>query len=499
MVGNDLALAKAAFAAATSSKRADCDPVGDGRWICANYNNPKLSDVTGDTSGGSTGGDADINLGEGQIPSSSLFSTGDFIAMQYDSCPDPDDVHASVAGRMVLDYYGMEIDKDYSVVNGTCGYDLNRSNYLTYSPQIFNKLYGNQGSTATWLNAFDNEASSASAMAAKWKVALESGNKVWVAEGGPSDFTYKVIKALEGIAGDNINYKNITVVQHSSGSGFNERQTDDDNLAYVKSKATWLPINNGNNSGNATADLNDTGQQARIARFKANPEYGDEWAVAFDIAYSSSAKDKLDGSDTVELMWILGLDSGDVANWQEFEDKFMPTEARTDTDTGTDVDTDAPVQTGNTIKIEAESVSIGEGWQVDTAKSGFSGSGYIRWYGGNDFSNPGRGVTTYTFTVTNTGTYQLALRARGNGSDNTENNDVWVQMDGVNVTGRTAWNSYAKLYTSHGDKWATGGTGDFHSGHQKLQQVLTAGNTYTLQLSGRSQNYSIDYIELVKQ
>jgi len=66
-------------------------------------------------------------VGDGTIPSDALFSNGDLISVQYDSCPDPDDLHASVAGRMVLDFYGLVRNEDYIVVNGTCGFDRPRS------------------------------------------------------------------------------------------------------------------------------------------------------------------------------------------------------------------------------------------------------------------------------------------------------------------------------------------------------------------------------------
>ena len=54
-IGNSLAEARANFSAVTSQSTTDCDPVGDGRWICATFNNPTLSDVnTGDDSSASS-------------------------------------------------------------------------------------------------------------------------------------------------------------------------------------------------------------------------------------------------------------------------------------------------------------------------------------------------------------------------------------------------------------------------------------------------------------
>ena len=45
VVGNTLQAAKSAYKAATNLPRKDCDPVGGGKWVCASFTNPKLSDV----------------------------------------------------------------------------------------------------------------------------------------------------------------------------------------------------------------------------------------------------------------------------------------------------------------------------------------------------------------------------------------------------------------------------------------------------------------------
>jgi len=47
VIGDTLADARARYAAATSQPRGDCDPVGDGRWLCASYDDPVLADLTG--------------------------------------------------------------------------------------------------------------------------------------------------------------------------------------------------------------------------------------------------------------------------------------------------------------------------------------------------------------------------------------------------------------------------------------------------------------------
>ena len=46
VVGDTLAEAETLYRQATNLPRADCDPLADGRWICASFRNPRLSDAS---------------------------------------------------------------------------------------------------------------------------------------------------------------------------------------------------------------------------------------------------------------------------------------------------------------------------------------------------------------------------------------------------------------------------------------------------------------------
>jgi len=46
VIGNTLAEAKSNYAAATNLPRVDCDAVGGGQWVCANFRNPTRADVS---------------------------------------------------------------------------------------------------------------------------------------------------------------------------------------------------------------------------------------------------------------------------------------------------------------------------------------------------------------------------------------------------------------------------------------------------------------------
>ena len=127
-------------------------------------------------------------------------------------------------------------------VNGTYGY-LRRGNFNTNSESLF---------AAAWpsgLNAFRDRDGSVATSAAMWSATIAEGNKVWVAEGGPSDFTADVLRAMPASQ-----RSSVTVVQHSHG--WNEDNTSDANIAFVESQANYIRIDNGNLDNNNTADLN---------------------------------------------------------------------------------------------------------------------------------------------------------------------------------------------------------------------------------------------------
>jgi hypothetical protein len=65
---------------------------------------------------------------------------------------------------------------------------------------------------------------------------------------------------------------------------------------------------------------------------------------------------------------------------------------------------------------QAEDIEIpaGSAWRKSTTNAGFTGSGYIEWTGGDNFSQPTdpKNILTYTFTVAEAGTYQVYVRGR---------------------------------------------------------------------------------------
>jgi hypothetical protein len=182
---------------------------------------------------------------------------GDLISLHYDHMPDPDDGHATVAARTVTGYYRITPH----VVAGTHSFPVSRENAF---PEPFQEAAMTVMSAAwggAWLNAHDysgnNDAPNAQTVqstATKWHSTLQNGGHVWIAEGGPSDFTAFVLHYMQ----DHLNYqfqtpRRIHVIQHGAEPcsnpnyyRLNERYTGEENLLYVQNNTDYRILGNGN-------------------------------------------------------------------------------------------------------------------------------------------------------------------------------------------------------------------------------------------------------------
>lgn len=304
--GATLAQARINYAnSCPASVKRDCDPLAGG-WVCASGNI-----VNGIVSAGNTAPEPEL---EASIPSpptpasetSGRFSNGDLLTLHYDNCPDRDDGHALVAGKAVVDKVGIA---NVLVVNGTCGHNIPHA-YQPESEVVVKAVWGND-----WLDSFNNETVSINISANRWAATLSNGNDVWIAEGGPSDFTAKVLRRIS-VVFPSVNRSRIHVVQHSSGENFNERQTSDTNIALVKQVANYIEIDNGNVPNNGTADLNTP--SSSFVSIALQSRYAAEWKAAFDYLNPDT---KLDFSDTVELLYI--VDDTETRGVNEFADRYL--------------------------------------------------------------------------------------------------------------------------------------------------------------------------------
>jgi hypothetical protein len=251
---------------------------------------------------------------------------GDLLSLHWDSSLDPDDMQAMILSREILNDHSPTVD--FIAVNGTKRQINDR--ILTGSTAHMRSLF--PGGFEAWRNGLSGAeqsqlyASTVNTFATAWALTLASGHRVHVAEGGPSDFTASVIDELRNRGVSAANLKNIRVIQHSWG--WNEDNTSETALTTVRRYADYIRIANGN-AGNgegpghtATPDYEfKTSSHAQCAPFRARAlasEYGAQWQTAFN-----AINNKCDGSDAVEVMWILGIPTNLAPTLATFANRYF--------------------------------------------------------------------------------------------------------------------------------------------------------------------------------
>jgi hypothetical protein len=140
--------------------------------------------------------------------------------------------------------------------------------------------------------------------------------------------------------------------------------------------------------------------------------------------------------------------------------------------------------------MEVESHPPTGAWAPERKLEGYTGAGYYTWRGPNSFRSPGGGMLTYVFQIKTPGTYQLRIRNRHDFHDSTEQNDCFTRMDG---------GKWVKTFSSKRGEWNFRSNHEHgHSSKPPASYELKAGR-HVLQLSGRSQGFSIDRIHLYRQ
>lgn len=246
-----------------------------------------------------------------RVQASTALGPNDLLSLHYDSAPDPDDSQAMIFARLILDDYpGI----DPLVINGTIGDKLPRSAFIEGSTEHLRTMFPDA------LDYFNDKERTVERAATAWQLTLEAGGTVHVAAGGPMDASADILRELErrGVSG----LKRVRVVQHSAGRGaFNEDKTSDAAMALIRSKATYVTIANGNVGGNGSPDFNEPNVPELMRRALAS-EYGAQWARARTF-FLSDAQNKIDASDTVELMHILGLPTSHAPTVKAFADRYF--------------------------------------------------------------------------------------------------------------------------------------------------------------------------------
>ncbi len=227
----------------------------------------------------------------------------DLISLHYDHAPDRDDAHAAVAALMVSRYLGIQPH----VVSGAYG-DSNKHRYIPEAEKVMEAAW-----PGIWVNAHSNWNAAVITTADAWTQTLNAGGDIYIAEGGQSDFSADVIRRIQSTTNFDTNNR-ITLIQHSA---WNEQQASVSDLNFAKANSNYVNIHDGNRE-NQTADLNE--KSAAFVTQALKSSFASEWEAAF--AYLSP-DDKLDFSDTVEYLHIVGIGKSEVATVNDFAAKFF--------------------------------------------------------------------------------------------------------------------------------------------------------------------------------
>lgn len=227
----------------------------------------------------------------------------DLISLHYDHAPERDDGQATVAGRVVTDALGLTP----WVIGGA--YGTNAAAYQPASELVMDATWGLEG----WVDAHRDRDGAVAATADRWQATLSAGGAVWVAEGGQSDLTADVVRELAQRMPE-LDTSRVHVVQHSDR---NERTTTAADLRYVRETTDYIRIEDGN-WRNGTADLNTI--TPGFAERALAGEWRDAWTAAFDYL---DPDERLDFSDTVELLHIVGIGTDEIATTEDFANRFL--------------------------------------------------------------------------------------------------------------------------------------------------------------------------------
>lgn len=465
----------------------------------------------------------------------------DILILQYDSKPDPDDIHAQAAAGSMLAHPSLS-DVNYYAVSAAYG---KQGGTYMQSTALFNLAFG----AGNWTNRDPNgdgtpEAAATAATAVKnvVKPILQAGGRVWVCEAGQSDVTADWIALLlaDGISAETIK-DDVLVIQHSD---WNENETTPADLAYVKEKAFFVQINDGNANYNETnwgvrSDYKTPGYQTQTASFlpaaksSSIAHVAALWTEADNVIatyypggyphdWSAIHHGGVDFSDTCEIWFSLGLLG--IHNTQAFWDTFVTAQGTVSIDSNAGVNLPEPsvpgvstgkwLESGGILVMEAENADLPSQWIInddvasDATMAGYLGSGWIEWAGPQTSyahtipESSAVGEIVFTFEISTPGTYNFRWRTKQHSDVHAGDagNDTFVILNtGTDVAGSEHVDAYRKVWIQNKNAWSYAMNYDVDGVnlYTQPQRYYEAG-THTIKLAARSPGHSIDRLTLFK-
>lgn len=246
----------------------------------------------------------------------------DLYLAHFDLKTDVDDIHSVAAVATML--ADERFDKvTYHAVAGAYG---TQSGAYVPANDLFDLAFGQNWSDAH--GDFNKALDEVSSLAAE---VIHNGGKIWIAEGGQSDFSAALVWEIHNRLPDAEVKNSVHIVQHAE---WNEEVTTSDDLAYVKNAASYHRIPDGNTRDNGTPgfrsdqvidwreNINDT---RLISIWEKAIVLANIYNGADDRYLNESVmKGGLDFSDASETCWIFGFNNLVDSNefFQEFSTEY---------------------------------------------------------------------------------------------------------------------------------------------------------------------------------
>ena len=243
----------------------------------------------------------------------------DLLLVQYDFKTDVDDLHSVAAFATLLRH------PDYTAINyhAVAGaYGTQKGPYIPPNP-LMEQVFGER-----WSDAHQDFGRALSQVVQKAMITLKNDGDVWIAEGGQSDFSAALVRAIRQNLPAVDSRQRIHLVQHSS---WNEQAAFPEHLDYVKTHTHYQKIPDGNAKDNGTPcfrsdnyiDLkNYIKDQALLATWNLAIEIGNHYnGLEGRYLNKSVQQGGLDFSDFSEVCWIMGMDG--IADADEFFTEYV--------------------------------------------------------------------------------------------------------------------------------------------------------------------------------
>ncbi len=245
----------------------------------------------------------------------------DLYLAHFDLKTDVDDIHSAAAvATMLADERFAKVT--YHAVAGAYG---TQGGAYVPADDLFELAFGQNWSDAH--SDFKKALDEVGTLAAK---VIHNGGKIWIAEGGQSDFSAALVRELYNRLPDADIKNSVHIVQHAD---WNEEVTTPEDLVYVRTAASYHRIPDGNTTGNGTPGFR-SDEVIDWRQSINDPSLISIWEKAIAIANKYNGADDrylnesimkggLDFSDASETCWIFGFNNLTDSNqfFQEFATK----------------------------------------------------------------------------------------------------------------------------------------------------------------------------------